>query len=164
LRSGGDVGGGDDLTNGSCELWNNAASQQRGAATSNCQDLWMKILCCYRDGSFDEFACLKLAPAPTKATRWGCVDRAPAGLSSLDELERHATPAAREPGPGSDRTATTNSHSDRQGRPAPRALGKYRPGWIATAAIQAPEVNGAGADGVFLRCKDHDVVEGSNNG
>jgi len=40
----------------------------------------------------------KVTPTRTRTTRVGCVDCAPAGLGGFDELERHGSPAAREPG------------------------------------------------------------------
>jgi hypothetical protein len=39
-------------------------------------------------GSFDEFPFSNRAPVRTRATRWGCVDGAPAGLCGFDKLER----------------------------------------------------------------------------
>ena len=50
-------------------------------------------------GSFDEFAGLEAGAGPDERDEvWG-VDRAPAVLGGLDELECHGQPAARDPGP-----------------------------------------------------------------
>jgi hypothetical protein len=50
-------------------------------------------------GSFDEFSVLEAGAGVDERDEVGCVDRAPAGLGGLDELNAIASPAAREPGP-----------------------------------------------------------------
>ena len=43
-------------------------------------------------GSFDELAGLETGSGPDERDEVGCVDRPPAGLGGLDELERHRQP------------------------------------------------------------------------
>ena len=50
-------------------------------------------------GSFDELAGLERGAGPDERDEVRAVDRTPTVLGGLDELERNASPAVREPGP-----------------------------------------------------------------
>src|SRR5215467_4114886 len=93
---------------------------------SNCQYLWIGSWSCRLGlgmdgvrGSFDELAVFEGGTVADERDEVGCVDRAPAGLGCLDELERHRQPGG--PRPGSFGDLRTVSHGgegrlDRVGR------------------------------------------------
>jgi len=55
--------------------------------------------------SFNEFAVAERGPATDERDQMWCVDRAPAGLGGLDELERHGQPGGAGAGPLGDLAA-----------------------------------------------------------
>ena len=69
-----------------------------GEPRSNRQDLWMKILLGGFGlmgfvGSFDQLAVDEHRAGADEGDQMRCVDRAPAVLRGLDELERHREPS-----------------------------------------------------------------------
>jgi hypothetical protein len=64
-------------------------------------------------GSFYEFAVLEHGSGVNEGDQVGCVDRSPAGLRGLDELERHRQPSRSRARPFSDLASVSDGGESR---------------------------------------------------